>query len=306
MLAARRGRRRGDRPRGGRGRFRLRASASRCCFRRSPPLRGGQRCSGERERRPAAAAHASDDTGRGSPDRRRGRIGSRPSGHHDAIDGVENASERHLLSNLNPENIQDAYQDHQDHRQRRQADGAPAGHERVADQALRRHLRAGPRPAYRRPLHRLSARPRGHTAERLVRAGRQRLRERGRHCSGAYRRRRWTRSSSPRAPKARPARSAHPKPPGALSAADEFLKATAAHDHRERRLSRTRPDRGHVRRGRQRHRERLPSRRRRPRRSASEPPAGVLLLSPFARAGARPTTAFNPTSPKQSLSGLLH
>jgi hypothetical protein len=35
-------------------------------------------------------------------------------------------------------------------------------------------------------------------------------------------------------------------------------------------------------------------------------PAGVLLLSPFARAGARPTTAFNPTSPKQSLSGLLH
>jgi hypothetical protein len=38
----------------------------------------------------------------------------------------------------------------------------------------------------------------------------------------------------------------------------------------------------------------------------SEPPVGVLLLSPFARAGARPSTAFNPTSPKQSLSGLLH
>jgi hypothetical protein len=38
----------------------------------------------------------------------------------------------------------------------------------------------------------------------------------------------------------------------------------------------------------------------------SIPPAGVLLLSPFAHAGARPTTAFNPTSPKQSLSGLLH
>jgi hypothetical protein len=36
------------------------------------------------------------------------------------------------------------------------------------------------------------------------------------------------------------------------------------------------------------------------------PPAGVLLLSPFARAGARPTKAFNPTSPKRSLSGLLH
>jgi hypothetical protein len=39
---------------------------------------------------------------------------------------------------------------------------------------------------------------------------------------------------------------------------------------------------------------------------SSEPPVGVLLLSPFARAGARPTTTFNPTSPKQSLSGLLH
>jgi hypothetical protein len=39
---------------------------------------------------------------------------------------------------------------------------------------------------------------------------------------------------------------------------------------------------------------------------SSTPPAGVLLLSPFAHADARPTTAFNPTSPKQSLSGLLH
>lgn len=38
---------------------------------------------------------------------------------------------------------------------------------------------------------------------------------------------------------------------------------------------------------------------------SSEPPGGVLLLSPFARAGSRPATAFNPTSPKQSLSGLL-
>jgi hypothetical protein len=39
---------------------------------------------------------------------------------------------------------------------------------------------------------------------------------------------------------------------------------------------------------------------------SSEPPVGVLLLSPFARAGARPSSAFNPTSPKQSLTGLLH
>jgi hypothetical protein len=39
---------------------------------------------------------------------------------------------------------------------------------------------------------------------------------------------------------------------------------------------------------------------------SSEPPVGVLLLSPFARAGTRPSTKYNPTSPKQSLSGLLH
>jgi hypothetical protein len=39
---------------------------------------------------------------------------------------------------------------------------------------------------------------------------------------------------------------------------------------------------------------------------STEQPAGVLLISPFAKAGARPASAFNPTSPKQSLSGLLH
>ena len=39
---------------------------------------------------------------------------------------------------------------------------------------------------------------------------------------------------------------------------------------------------------------------------SSEPPVGVLLLSPFARAGALPTSTFNPTSPKQSLAALLH
>lgn len=36
-----------------------------------------------------------------------------------------------------------------------------------------------------------------------------------------------------------------------------------------------------------------------------QPPAGVLLISPFASVGAKPTTAFNPTSPKQSLEKLL-
>ncbi len=39
----------------------------------------------------------------------------------------------------------------------------------------------------------------------------------------------------------------------------------------------------------------------------SAPPSGVLLISPFVSAGARPTTiAFNPASPRQSLEKLLH
>jgi hypothetical protein len=37
----------------------------------------------------------------------------------------------------------------------------------------------------------------------------------------------------------------------------------------------------------------------------SQPPGGVLLISPFAHAGARPSTAFNPTSPRQSIEKLL-
>jgi hypothetical protein len=37
----------------------------------------------------------------------------------------------------------------------------------------------------------------------------------------------------------------------------------------------------------------------------SQPAGGVLLISPFARAGARPSIAFNPTSPKQSVEKLL-
>jgi hypothetical protein len=38
----------------------------------------------------------------------------------------------------------------------------------------------------------------------------------------------------------------------------------------------------------------------------TEPPVGVLLISPFAHAGVRSSTTYDPTSPKQSLSGLLH
>ncbi len=39
---------------------------------------------------------------------------------------------------------------------------------------------------------------------------------------------------------------------------------------------------------------------------ATQPPAGAVLLSPFAKAGAHSTAAFHPTSPKQSLEKLLH
>ncbi len=37
-----------------------------------------------------------------------------------------------------------------------------------------------------------------------------------------------------------------------------------------------------------------------------QPPAGVVLLSPFVHAGTRSTAAFNPTSPRRSLEKLLH
>jgi hypothetical protein len=38
----------------------------------------------------------------------------------------------------------------------------------------------------------------------------------------------------------------------------------------------------------------------------SQPPAGAALLSPFAKAGARSSVAYDPTSPRQSLEELLH
>jgi hypothetical protein len=38
----------------------------------------------------------------------------------------------------------------------------------------------------------------------------------------------------------------------------------------------------------------------------SEPPAGALLISPFAKAGVKSSTAFNPTSPRKSVEALLH
>jgi len=39
---------------------------------------------------------------------------------------------------------------------------------------------------------------------------------------------------------------------------------------------------------------------------SSLPAAGALLISPFVNAGKRPSTTFNPSSPKQSLEALLH
>ena len=39
---------------------------------------------------------------------------------------------------------------------------------------------------------------------------------------------------------------------------------------------------------------------------ASQPPAGAVLLSPFAKAGVKSSATFDPTSPKQSLEKLLH
>jgi hypothetical protein len=38
----------------------------------------------------------------------------------------------------------------------------------------------------------------------------------------------------------------------------------------------------------------------------SQPAAGVVLFSPFVRAGSHPSTSFNPISPEQSLQALLH
>ena len=38
----------------------------------------------------------------------------------------------------------------------------------------------------------------------------------------------------------------------------------------------------------------------------TQPPAGVVLMSPFARAGSRPSAKFNPASPVRALEGLLH
>ena len=215
---------------------------------------------------------------------------------------VENTAERRRVSDFDTEHLQDA---HHDRRRNHQADDAAAGHARVADHALGRHVRAGAGPAGGRALHRLPARARGRAARAdgpRSPAARSRARP---ACSPANRRRRWTRSSSLRAPKARRAPPCEPETAGALSAADEFLKATvpsitSSLAYREHGLIViTFGTVGNA------TASSLPAG------SAtatlsSQPPVGVLLISPFAHAGTRPSTTYDPTSPKQSLSGLLH
>jgi hypothetical protein len=98
--------------------------------------------------------------------------------------------------------------------------------------------------------------------------------------------------------------SCKPETPGALTAADEFLKATvptitSTPDFRESGLivvtyasvanaTATSLPAGAA-----------------TATLTSQPPAGVLLISPFASVGTKSSTAFNPTSPKRSLEKLL-
>ena len=235
-----------------------------------------------------AASSASAGTGR------YGRLERR---HEDLEDGAE----RRRDAGSRAERRQET---EHEHRQERRAGHAPARHERVADHALRQQLRAGARADDRRPLPRLPARPRRHAARRLVLARRQRLRERGRAARGEPPQ---TLDSivQPPCPEGAAGTACAPETAGALTAADEFLKATlsaitASAAYREHGLvvitfgavgnatASSLPAGAST------------------ATLSSEPPVGVLLLSPFARAGARPTSTFNPTSPKQSLARLLH
>ena len=123
--------------------------------------------------------------------------------------------------------------------------------------------------------------------------------------SSAQRRRCCTRSSNRPAPKA-PRATCGAGTPGALTAADEFLKATLATITADDDLLRTRARRRHVRHrrrpGRRRTARRLVAARRSP---PSHPPACCAALA--VRQGRRePAATFNPTSPKQSLEKLLH
>ena len=183
--------------------------------------------------------------------------------------------------------------------------------ERVADPA-RRHAasRKRSRQPARRPLHRHPADPGRHAAERLVGARGQRLRERGgagRTAATGRRRSLLHSIVQPPCPEGAAGASCAPARRAQLTAADEFLKADA-----RARSPATAAYREHglivvtfatvgV---------AAPAGcRRAPRRATltSQPPAGVLLISPFVDGGhaldARPSTRLHP---RQSLEALLH
>ena len=160
-------------------------------------------------------------------------------------------------------------------------------------------------PAGGRPVHRYAGDPRGDAAERLVGARRRRLRKRGGAAGEQSRRSCSTRSSSPRARKARAGAPCATGKPGALTAADEFLKATvptitSSAAFRENGLIVVTFASVGL-----RDRDR-PARRRRDR-DAHRQPAGRRAADLAVRRGGRasPPPTFNPTSPKQSLEKLL-
>ncbi len=198
------------------------------------------------DRRPAAAGHAPTHAGGENPDCRSWRIRSRPPRRRDPIDELEGTGERGRLAKLdfhpypNATSIQNAKD------RRRQADDAPAGHERMADHALRRHLRAGARPSRRRSLHRLPARARRNAVERLVLARRQLVRERG----GAALRRSTPDAGLDRPtplPRRRGGRAVRNRNLRRAERGGRILESHRARDHLERRLPGTRPDRDHFR-----------------------------------------------------------
>ena len=191
------------------------------------------------------------------------------------------------------------------------ASNAAADHQRLADPALRRVLRRSARQPRRRPLHHRPADSQGNVPDRLVGAQRERLRQR--RSARRTPRRRSARTPpllhsivQPPCPEGAAGATCAAGTPGAArppptsSCKATLATITATTTYSEHGLVvvtfATVAD---------------PTAAELPAGSssatlASQPPAGAVLLSPFAKAGARSTTTFNPTSPKQSLEKLLH
>ena len=173
----------------------------------------------------------------------------------------------------------------------------PADHQRVADPARRAELRRSARPAGRRPLHRRPAIPAG-----TLLSGWSAL-EGSAFASEAALRRSPSEAPppivhtivQPPCPEGAAGRSLRARPPGALTAADEFLQATlppitATAAYREHGLVVVTFATVGI-----GHRNRAAGRRLDAPRSPPSRPAGVLLISPFATAGAqRPPTRLQP------------